>query len=623
MGKNALLHKKWELSEIIRKLLFGWLVAVCVEYALLQGDGKLLSKTGGQGLMSLERVLLITGGATVLFLLLSLFWETERWEKWGIFSAAGLLMALGLRTSYSLFFLGVCGLLLLILFVYCLKGWRGDRELPATVQKTGKISYLLLAVLAMGFFLFVCVWTVARIFSFYSSTYDMGIFSQMFHSMKETGLPVTTLERDKVLSHFAVHVSPVYYLLLPFYALVPHPATLQVLQALVVISAVIPLWKLGTHHGLTQWQRLLLCTLLLLYPAFLGGTGFDLHENCFLTPALLWLFYSLEKRNGVMITVFALLTLSIKEDAAIYVAVIALWVLMRTLLQKEKDKKDLLTALCLLAGSLLWFFLTTTYLKHRGDGVMEERYFNCMYNGNRSLWAVVRCIIVHPLKVLYECVDREKLKYIILTMAPLLGLPVLTRRYERFILLIPYILINLIPDFAYQHDVFYQYSFGSVAFLLYVSLLNLKDISGKTRKTIFLIAGVVVAGIAFTLVILPKAKKYPVQYLKARESFTQVRQALAQIPEDAVVTANTGYTVLLSRRNELYDIGYVSMEHLWESEYIVLDPRSSDIYDRFVQQEGEDGRAALFALLEEKGYEEILSVDNKLHIYKKQEETNE
>lgn len=47
---------------------------------------------------------------------------------------------------------------------------------------------------------------------------------------------MTTCERDRVLSHFAVHVSPIYYLFLPFYALFPLPVTLEVLQALLLAS---------------------------------------------------------------------------------------------------------------------------------------------------------------------------------------------------------------------------------------------------------------------------------------------------------------------------------------------------------------------------------------------------
>ena len=57
--------------------------------------------------------------------------------------------------------------------------------------------------------------------------YDFGIFAQMFEYMKETGLPFTTCERDGLLSHLAVHFSPIFYIMLPFYVLMPSPLTLM------------------------------------------------------------------------------------------------------------------------------------------------------------------------------------------------------------------------------------------------------------------------------------------------------------------------------------------------------------------------------------------------------------
>lgn len=615
--KQALQNKKWELPEILRKLLFGWIVAVCIEYFLVEETGKLLDKTGGQGLMSLERLLLVTVGITALLTVMSLFLETEKWEKWGIFTGVAVLLTAGIAISGTPIFCIACGLVLLLLLVYCLKGWNGETELSLQEQKCRKSTYVFLGVLCVGFFIFGCVWMVAKTLTFQSYTYDMGIFSQMFYSMKETGLPITTLERDKVLSHFAVHVSPIYYLMLPFYCLVPHPAALQVLQVLVLISAVIPLWKLGTHHGLSGWQRLLLCALLLLYPAFFGGIAFDLHENCFLTPLILWLFYAVEKRNWPGITLSALLTLCVKEDAAVYVAVIALFLLVKTLLQKEKDKTRFFAGLGLLMGSVLCFLLTTWYLGGQGDGVMVERYYNCMYNGNVSLMAVIRCAIVHPMKVLFECADRTKLKYIVLTMAPLMGLPVLTRRYERFILLIPYILINLVSDYVYQSDVFFQYSFGSIAFSMYLTVLNLKELPWEKWKTPLLTAGTVVAAVAFALVIIPEAIKYPGTYLEEREANREVCEMLSQIPEDAVVTATEDYTVHLSQREKIYDLCYASTDHILESEYIVLTFELKSLYSKFSPAEGVDGRQALIDFLEEQGYEQIAIVENKASVYKR------
>ena len=196
----------------------------------------------------------------------------------------------------------------------------------------------------------------------------------MFYNMKETGLPMTTVERDGLLSHFAVHVSPIYYLMLPFYWLFPTPATLQVLQALVITSAIIPLWKIGKHHGLSETQRMLICILLLLFPAFSGGTSYDIHENCFLTPLILGTFYGIDKKNSTITAIASILTLMVKEDAAVYVAVIALWLIVKTLLQfKELDKKNLLTGIIMLAVSLCWFLAVTTYLADSGDGVMTYR----------------------------------------------------------------------------------------------------------------------------------------------------------------------------------------------------------------------------------------------------------
>lgn len=61
-------------------------------------------------------------------------------------------------------------------------------------------------------------------------------------------------------------------------------------------SAVIPAWKIAREHGLTAPARALVCAVLLLFPAYSGGTGYDLHENCFLAPLLLWLLYGIDRK---------------------------------------------------------------------------------------------------------------------------------------------------------------------------------------------------------------------------------------------------------------------------------------------------------------------------------------
>jgi len=454
--------------------------------------------------------------------------------------------------------------------------------------------------------------------TFSTPSYDFGLFSQMFHYMKTKGLPLTTLERDGLLSHFAVHVSPIYYLMLPFYCLFPKPETLQVLQAAVLASAVIPLWLIGKAKGLSGLQRMLLCAILLLLPAYAGGTSYDIHENCFLTPLILWLFYGIERKSIPITAVAAVLTLMVKEDAPVYVAVIALYLLVKALLRgKNADRKELLTGGALLAVSLVWFFAVTGYLAKSGDGVMTYRYNNFMYDGSSSLFTVIKAVIMHPMKTLFECVDKEKLSFIGFSFLPLLGLPLFTRRYERYFLLIPYVLVNLMSDYRYQHDIFFQYTFGANAFLIYLTAINLADLKiDKVRLAGFALA-VLACGICFGKTVVPKAKTYPELSKTYAAYYAGIRNALDTIPEDASVAAPTFYTTYLSQRDILYDIRYCSKEHLLETEYVVLKVSSSGDYKNYATGKQNNGYENLVELLEANGYTRYSNYGEILVIYHK------
>ena len=449
--------------------------------------------------------------------------------------------------------------------------------------------------------------------SFCAPTYDFTIFAQMFHSMKTTGLPITTVERDGPLSHFAVHVSPIYYLLLPFYCLAPYPATLQVLQAAVLASALIPLWKLGRHHGLKPWQRCLLCLVLALYPAYSGGASYDIHENAFLTPLILWLLYGLDRRSMPVTAAFALLTCMVKEDAAVYVAVIALWQLVRGILRKD-EKWNFLAGAALMAGSVAWFLAVTGYLAQSGDGVMTYRYKNFMFDGSDSLFTVIRAVLLCPMKAVYECVDPEKLEFIGLTMLPLLGLPLITRRYERYILLIPYILVNLMSNYQYQHSIFFQYTYGSTAFLFYLTMVNLAD--AKLDRRVTLAGMAVAAALLFALNVIPKASLYPRYCMTYAETYAQRREILAQIPDDASAAATTFFTAPLANRETLYDIRYSSREHILECEYVVVSLTDTSSFKKYATSD-ENGREMFVKFLEGNGYEVFAELENQMVIYKR------
>ena len=604
-----------DFPSMIRHVILSWLMAVAIEYFRLPMNLRDLSQLDGLAQMSLGRVIFFTVCFAVILFSLSCFIKTAKMERWGIAGVFALIAVGTLGASASASYLAVCVLIMVSLVIFGWLGWKKTDELTKT-----KSLYLRITIgLSVAFFLFVSAWTVGRVHGFSTPTFDFGIFSQMFYNMKETGLPVTTVERDGLLSHFAVHVSPIYYLMLPFYWLFPTPATLQVLQALVITSSVIPLWKIGKHHGLSEAQRMLICVLLLLYPAFSGGTSYDIHENCFLTPLILWTLYGIDKKNWIMTAIAGILTLMVKEDAAVYVAVIALWLTVKTILRfKELDKKNLLSGIVMLAVSIGWFLVVTKYLADHGDGVMTSRYSNFMYDGSSSLTTVIKSMILNPMKAIYECVDAEKLKFIAMTLLPLLGLPLITRRYERYILLIPYILVNLMSDYQYQHDIFFQYTFGSTAFLLYLTVINLADFKINWKRISVLAVAVIISAVYFCTVVLPVGIQYPIQAIQYQEYYQNIRDTLDTIPEGSSVAATTFYTTYLSQREILYDIKYCSKEHLLETQYVVLKVNSNSDCKKYATNGKDNGYENLVQLLEESGYQKYGADSNVLVIYKKQ-----
>ncbi len=595
------------IPTVIRRVLIAWLAGASAFRLLLPKE----SRSFENGLTAdSARYLIFFLAVAAVFALLFLLKLPEKAERWAPAMLFVILSAEGLIYNFSWALLVGCGLILWVLIIYGLFGWQKEGGRRKQFPQNHPAAVWVLASLAAVFFLIVSGWTVCRVMTFSSPTFDMGIFSQMFHHMRTTGLPNTTVERDGLLSHFAVHVSPVYYLMLPFYCLVPKPWMLQVLQAAVLSSAVIPLWYIGKNRGLSSWLRVGLCAILLLYPAYSGGTGYDIHENCFLTPLLLWLFYALEKRNGLLTAVFSVLTLAVKEDAAVYVAVVGLWFAVSAL--PERRWKDLLLGMAIFAGAAGWFLVVTGYLSEQGDGVMSWRYDNFSVGAMGSLASVVASTFLSPVKVVYECVDREKWLYILQTMLPLLGLPLVTRKFHRYILLIPYLLVNLMSDYTYQHHVFFQYGFGSTACLIYLTALNLADMNPRWRVRELATMAMVLTGIVcFCTWILPTAVFYPRYYWQNADYYNEIRDVLDQIPEDTPVTATTFYTTHLSDREVLYDVRYSSREHLLSTDYVVLSVGESDSYQKY------GGYDRLVKLLEGKGYRKSCELDGTLVIYAK------
>lgn len=456
--------------------------------------------------------------------------------------------------------------------------------LGAKLEPSQKVVWVAVAVCGLISGGIIAAITCLRYLTFSSPNFDFGLFVNMFHNMKETGLPLVTSERDVLLSHFVVHISPIYYLLLPFYFVFPSPMTLQIGQALALASGVIPVMLLCRHFKLSGKVTILASVIYSFYPALSAGCFYDIHENCFLTPLLLWMFYFFEKEKYPLMYVFAFLTLMVKEDAAVYVILFAVYVLM--------SRKKYLHGGILAIGSALYFCIALAILEatsaHYAElyaadtpnpsiaGPMINRFNNLIFDAAQGLVGVIKTALVNPGYLLTQLFTTkeggfEKFMYVFQMFLPLGLLPFCTKKASRWLLIVP-VLMNLLTYYKYQYDIGFQYHFGIIAFLVYVAIQNIPDLNPPTRQNMVGFAAAACCCV-YLISVIPTFNTYRTKWEDGKEKFQKMDEILDTIPEDASLCVSTMLLAHVADRDEVYEINYHG--NVGDVDYVIFDARYS------------------------------------------------
>jgi len=259
---------------------------------------------------------------------------------------------------------------------------------------------------------------------------------------------------------------------------------------------------------------------------------------------LLWLFYAIEKENIPLIAVFSVLTLLVKEDAAVYVAITGLYLIF-----SDRSSKIRKIGALVLIGAVAYFLLICAYLESNGLGIMTWRYKDYMFNADGGLITVIMAVILNPAFVLSNLFTGDKAVYAIQMLAPIAFMPIITKRFHRYILLIPFILVNLMPSYQYQHSIYFQYSFGTGAFLFWLFIMNLRDIKYEQRKCVTAFSAV--ACVMMTLSTMT-GMLTGLKYMGDPKN-NAVISYLENIPvADESITADTFFIPALYKQKELY-----------------------------------------------------------------------
>jgi uncharacterized membrane protein len=330
---------------------------------------------------------------------------------------------------------------------------------------------------------------------------------------------------------------------------------LQLSQAIILSSGLIPLYLLCKQFKVSNFVTFAIGVCYTFYPALSSGCFYDIHENAFLTPLILWLFYFIEKEKLWGMLAFSVLIFMVKEDAPVYVAFIGLYVIIG----KKQFKKGSIVFLL----SILYFVFVLWLLKHYGQGAKFDRYDNYNYDGS-GIIAVIKAAVINPAYVLSQCMTQEKIIYVLKMLVPLAFLPLINKDFSKYILVGPFVLVNLMSNYPYQHSIDFQYNFGVIAIFFYLLISNTAGQRMRHQKMITLFC-LTSAIFLFSFTTMSR-RSYINDFINSRERIDSMNTCVSMIPEDAVVGASAFIVPHLYAHNVLYELPTKN-----QAEYIIFD----------------------------------------------------
>ena len=482
--------------------------------------------------------------------------------------AVSVLFAANYKDGGALFCVGI-GVVDLIIVLWQV---RGDKLGIAGISVSRKVALIVAAVLFVLTTVVFGYLTSIKYRTYTNFAFDFGIFAQMYERMAVSFSPSTTVERSHMMSHFGVHFSPIFYLFLPGYYIFRSPLYLFYVQSASVAAGVFAVYLICGKLGFSGKLTLALELMYAFYPCLINGTFYDFHENKFLTTIILFLFYFILCKNTVWEFVFAFMLLMVKEDAAIYLIAIALFMMI--------NRKELLRGGIMLGMAIVYFLIAQQIVAAvGGEGVMISRLSDYFVNGEQGFFSVFKSVFFDMGFLIKQMFTAEKLPFILWMLAPVAFAPFATKKISSLILLFPIIPINLMQSWKYQYDVDFQYTYGVAALILISTILVIAKLKSEKKRVVVLTSLCLCAVMAASLIV-PKITTVTGYLKNSSATCQQVDELIESVPTDATVTATHSLVPHLYKVEWLYtmpDYYQKNRDKPVDTDYFVIDTRYSDV----------------------------------------------
>ena len=444
--------------------------------------------------------------------------------------------------------------------------------------------------------------TVLKHSLFQTSGWDLGVFDQALYTTLHNG-ELFYYTADLFLNpsgcYFAQHISPIMFLVLPFYAINSSSVTLLVFKSFILAFGAFPLYFLAKELLDNTKAGFIAAIIYLLYAPLHGANWFDFQPQIFLPLLFFSMFYFAIKSKWKFYFLTTVLTAMVEEHISMLVFLVALYLLItskvrpfwKSLKSFRSMNRNLASVITMIFAGV--YYLATGWVKNffpinpQFIDLYKALHVFSVLGVKSNPLSYPLYVIFNPQRAFAALIFDFPLKflYLVLLFAPLLFFSL---KSKVVLITVPFLGLFLFSNFNAYYSVGSHYPLYVLAFIFIAALFVLKRLQHAARMSI--LKTMLITSMILTISISPLSPLsspfvkegllwYTSTGLESNERLASLADIVDTIPQNAsVLTQNTIFPHVSNRPNAyiiplshvMNDTEYVR-SLINSSEYVLLD----------------------------------------------------
>ena len=415
-----------------------------------------------------------------------------------------------------------------------------------------------------------------RHWTFHSTASDLAVFDQVLWNTIHGRFMESTLSLARCEPHsfFGDHFSPALLLLLPPYAVFPHPETLILAQTISLVLGVWPIYLFARRFLATSGQRLVWVAAYLLSAPLSFIVLYDFHEITLAVAPLGFAMYFLATRRTLLMILSLVIALLAKEE----VALIGVGFGVALAFQGRWRSSAIV-----IIGSVVAFVVTLKIIIPAFAAGAPYQYLGRYASLGRDEGEIARTLLLDPLRALRVLGNGEigsKVVFVLSLFGPGLGLAL--RSKWALVPALPPLGYLMLSDYGGEHTLHNQYGAPLIPLALCASIVGVAALGDRWRRRVT--RGVLASTLFFAFAFggLPLSLNFADAFLRgepdrapsgqpilAREPrYEPFLAAVRAIPADVAVSSRDFLTTQIPQRRSNYNLAGLDV---CDAQYVILD----------------------------------------------------